>query len=163
MTVSLFERSSNGLRSCGRVVVARTGHHPVFETPLAEEYTSIQAGREMTMSPITAEEAAYNPTKGKRHGRQRGAWVYLDAALLERVGVQQGEEFEVMRYALVERRRLANGGERVRGRVVLNIRLLGQHDLNDRDKMPCCTKPAEWHETNDCQDDAHRPKTEGMR
>lgn len=78
--------------------------------------------------PVSVDEASLRPHRGKRSGRQKGVWVYLDADLLRRAGVPNGSRIEVMRYALVERRRLKDGTERVRGRVVLNLFMVDQHD-----------------------------------
>ena len=72
-------------------------------------------------APVSVDEAAYRPSKLKRSGRQRGGWVYLDAAILERAGVPAGSDVSVMRYALVERATRRDGSVRVRSRVVLNI------------------------------------------
>jgi hypothetical protein len=81
----------------------------------------------MNVRPISVDEAPFRPNRLKRSGRQRGGWVYLPEELLRSAGVGPGDEVEVMRYALVERTRRANGSERVRGRVILNLRLLDQH------------------------------------
>jgi len=78
--------------------------------------------------PVSVDEASIRPHRAKRSGRQRGAWVYLDAALLARAGVPPKADFEVMRYALVERVRRKDGSERVRGRIVLNIYTLAQQE-----------------------------------
>ena len=72
-------------------------------------------------SPVTVDEARGRPTKLKRSGRQRGAWVYLDAELLERAGIPAGSDVLATRYALVERIIRSDGSERVRSRVVLNL------------------------------------------
>ncbi len=77
--------------------------------------------------PISVDEAAIRPTRLKRSGRQKGGWVYLDADLLERAGLDPKAEIEVMRYALVERITRADGSERVRSRIVLNLRMVGQY------------------------------------
>lgn len=90
----------------------------------------------MTPRPITVDEAAYTPTRGKRHGRQRGAWVYLDALLLERAGIAIGTDFEVMRYALVSRVRRKDGSEHVRGRIVLNLRIVGPTERRPKGATP---------------------------
>ena len=78
--------------------------------------------------PVSVDEASIRPNRGKRSGRQKGAWVYLDAALLQRAGIAPSSDFEVMRYALVDRVRRADGSERTRGRIILNLRMVGQRE-----------------------------------
>ena len=76
------------------------------------------------------DEAAYRPNRLKRSGRQKGGWVYLDAELLRRAGMDPAGDIEVTRYALVERRLTRLGFLRVRSRVVLNLRMVDQQEAD---------------------------------
>ena len=78
--------------------------------------------------PISVDEARLVPNRLQHSGRQKGGWVYLDADLLRRAGMPDGARIEVMRYALVDRVRRKDGSERVRGRIILNLRMLLQQE-----------------------------------
>lgn len=73
--------------------------------------------------PISVDEAAILPTRLVRSAstRQRGRWVYLDAALLRRIGLDPERDIEAMRYGLVERRKRGDGSPRAGHRVILNL------------------------------------------
>ena len=81
--------------------------------------------------PVSVDEAAYRWVRTWRTGRQRGAWVYLDADLLRRSGLDPDLEIEAMRYAQQERRTRKDGSVAIRARVVLNLRMIPKQEDGD--------------------------------
>ena len=81
--------------------------------------------------PVSVDEAAYRWVRTWRTGRQRGAWVYLDADLLRRSGLDPDGDIEAMRYAHKERPSPKDGSVAIRARVVLNLRMIPKQEDGD--------------------------------
>src|SRR3972149_1158980 len=71
--------------------------------------------------PVSVDEAAYRWVRTWRTGRQQAAWVWLDP----------DGDIEVMRYAQQERRSRKDGTVAVRGRIVLNLRMIPKQEAGD--------------------------------
>lgn len=75
--------------------------------------------------PVSGDEARYIWVRLYRKGREKGAWLYLDADLIRASGLDPSRPIAVKRYAL---RPYANAAREddgtlspVRGRVILNL------------------------------------------